>query len=90
MTTLNPLPGHALVELREKYGEIATTEQKYDTRTSGICLKINSYSPEDFDHLLGSLVFWEEYKDGAVIERDGKRYAFIKIADLTGWEDDKS
>lgn len=84
MTTLKPLPGRILVELREKYQHVATTEQKYDTKTSGICIDV----PEERDsELKGKLIFWEEYKDGAVIERDSKKYAFIKIEDLDGYED---
>lgn len=102
MLALKPLPGRILVELREKYEYVATTEQKYDTKTSGICVDfmIDNRTwvvhETDFDlgalrkfytALKGKLVFWEEYKDGAVIERDGKKYAFIKIEDLDGYED---
>jgi co-chaperonin GroES (HSP10) len=112
MINLKPLPGRVLVEIREKYEHVTMTEQKYDTKTSGICIAV----PEDeefrtgvaaelpntgmdtfptaatnnMSYLLDTLVFWEEYKDGAVIERDGKKYAFIKIEDLDGYEDDES
>lgn len=97
MISLKPLPGRILVELREKYEHVATTAQKYDTKTSGICIdvpRIYGYvagivDPVDPEHseLIGQLVFWDEYKDGAVIERDDKKYAFIKIEDLDGFED---
>lgn len=101
MMNLKPLPGRILVELREKYQHVATAEQKYDTKTSGICLEY-SYKVGDNERLAandirtlytrikGKLVFWEEYKDGAVIERDGKKYAFIKIEDLDGYEDEQA
>lgn len=84
---LKPLPGRVLVEIREKYSHVATTEQKYDTKTSGICVAVGppDHSYEKF--IKNRLVFWEEYKDGATIERDGKKYAFIKIEDLDGYED---
>ncbi len=102
MLALKPLPGRILVELREKYEHVATAEQKYDTKTSGICvasasivlmhtnlpLEVAQAYDEGMDNMVGKLVFWEEYKDGAVIERDGKKYAFIKIEDLDGYEDD--
>lgn len=91
MIALIPLPGHALVELRDKYEFVATTQQKYDTRTSGICLAVLTNSepqaPWYAAHLPEKIVFWEEYKTGMAIERDGKQYAFIKIEDLTGYED---
>lgn len=96
---LKPLPGHVLVELREKYEHVAVTEQKYDTKTSGICVAVG-YVPREIANdvvelepylpIPGKRVFWEEYKDGAVIERDGKKYAFIKIEDLDGYEDDET
>lgn len=80
------------MEIREKYSHVATTEQKYDTKTSGVCLKYAAEKPIPqkngvYDYLLGKLVFWEEYKNSAIIERDGKKYAFIKIEDLDGYED---
>lgn len=101
MTNLKPLPGRVLVEIREKYEHVTMTEQKYDTKTSGIFLRfiIDGRTLSDserktvrtfYDGLVNKIVFWEEYKDGAVIERDGKKYAFIKIEDLDGYEDVES
>lgn len=102
MLALKPLPGRCLVEIREKYSHVATTEQKYDTKTSGICVNAKSMNIEWLkldpalartlmegllENLQGKLVFWEEYKEGQIIERDGKKYAFIKIEDLDGYED---
>lgn len=91
MMRLNPAMGRMLVELRDQYAHVATTEGKYDTKTSGICVSVTNYpdvhSSEYYQNLVGKLVFWEEYKDGATIERDGKRYAFIKLTDVDGWEE---
>lgn len=99
MIALKPLPGRILVELREKYQHVATADQKYDTKTSGICIEAAAVIGHPYPAMLasdvetcyvslkGKLVFWEEYKDGAVIERDGKKYAFVKIEDLDGYED---
>lgn len=105
MLSLKPLPGRVLVEIREKYQNVATPDQKYDTKTSGVLLdflldnRAWAIHKADFDlgalrefysGKIGKLVFWEEYKDGAIIERDGKKYAFIKIEDLDGYEDVES
>lgn len=94
MVALKPLPGRILVELREKYEHVAVTEKKYETKTSGICVDCASFKAKstlaelwEGISLRNKLVFWEEYKDGAVIERDGKKYAFIKIEDIDGYED---
>lgn len=91
---LMPLPGRVLVELREKYTHVATTEQKYDTKTSGICIGVNApanWNKDkrlDYPHsMINLVVFWEEYKNSEPIERDGKKYAFVKIEDLDGYED---
>lgn len=100
MLALKPLPGRILVELVDKYTHVATTEQKYDTNTAGICvdfLLISETNGQDaqtiqraYSSIIGKLVFFEEYKAHATITRDGKKYAFVKIEDVDGWEDDRS
>lgn len=78
---------------------MATTEKKYDTKTSGICLKasFNTTQMHLSQHetainypLVKSVVFWEEYKESGIIQRDGKKYVFVNIEDLDGYEDVKS
>lgn len=96
---LYPLPGRVLVEVHEKYANVAVTEQKYDTKTFGTLLLANArdiknegnrYDSLNWAAMVNKTVFWEEYKDGQIIERDGKKYAFIKIEDLDGYEDEQS
>lgn len=99
MLALKPLPGRILVELVEKYSYVATTAEKYDTNTAGICIDgsyVVGYPFESLDAqdtqahyvlLKGKLVFFEEYKAHATIERDGKKYAYVKVEDLDGYED---
>lgn len=65
------------------YGTITTTEKKYDTRTSGLVVKVGK---QDDDYLNGCRVFFEEYRDGVRVERDDKTYAFIKVEDIRGSE----
>lgn len=64
-------------------------ETKYETRTSGIVVAM----PEEIigipqpTYLLGKHVYFEEYKEGARIKRDGELFCFIKIEDIRGFED---
>jgi co-chaperonin GroES (HSP10) len=95
---LKPLPGRVLVELRDKYEHVAVTEEKYQTLTSGVCIDwfapTGHKDPETiavldtiYNHLPGKLLFWESYREGETITRDGKKYAFIKLEDIAGYED---
>lgn len=39
------------------------------------------------DNLIGKRVYFEEYKEGARIKRDGELFCFIKLEDVRGYED---
>lgn len=82
---LIPAKTHALVELIDKFEGIATLEGKYNDRVSGVCVRVGN---EDYKDLVGNKVFWEEFKAGEVIERDGKKYCFMKLEDISGHETD--
>lgn len=103
-TSLIPVNDCVLVEL----DRTEKRESKYDTRTSGICVKVPEdvlgYATEDIregelgtvmlsndkpqpKYLVGKRVYFEEYKEGARIKRDGKLYCFIKLEDVRGYED---
>lgn len=97
---LLPLPGYALIEVRDKYAHVATVEGKYDTKTSGVLLDYSMFRrPGDppvkdmrvvYEKMVNKLVYWDEYKSSPTIDRDGKKYAFVKIEDLQGYEDVKA
>lgn len=80
MTTLHPTPGYVLVELEEYYGSISVPEGKYNHHTSGICLQTTETD------WIGKRVFWEEFQASEVIEHEGKKYAFIKLEHIRGYE----
>lgn len=94
---LHPLNDCVLVELEQKHKQFATREGRYDSRTEGIVIAIpewltkNTELLEDkndiISDLLGKRIFFEEFKEGSRIERDGKLLSFIKIEDIRGWED---
>lgn len=39
------------------------------------------------NNLIGKRVYFEEFKEGARIKRDGELFCFIKIEDIRGYED---
>jgi hypothetical protein len=83
-TSLIPMNDCILVKL-----DAATLkETKYSTRTSGICVKLPFTGVEAaVNDLTGKRVYFEEYKEGARIKRDGELFCFIKISDIRGYED---
>lgn len=80
---ITPDNDNILVELRDEYTHIATTEKKYDTRTKGICVK----APEKFERWLHKVVYFKSYEDDTVIEENGKRYALIEAKFVKGYTD---
>lgn len=83
MSKLIPNKQCALVELINKYEGIATLEGKYNDRISGVCISVGD---EDHKHFIGKTLFWEEFKAGEVIEREGKKFCFILLEDIRGLE----
>lgn len=89
MQGLTPVNDCVLVKLEDTHKNFNTTESKYDTRTQGIIVNFgdmtnNSLMTHD---LLNKRVYFEEYKEGARIKRDGELFCFIKISDIRGYED---
>jgi len=85
MTNLVPSKNCALVELIDKYGEIATLQTKYNEMVNGKCLKVGD---EEYSHLLDKVVYWELFKAGEIIEKENKKYSFILLEDIRGYETD--
>lgn len=88
--SLKPLGARVLVELAEQYEHLATTEGKYDTKTSGICVAVGADDWPEWQQLVGQRIFWKAYDEGEHIKRDGKKYAFIKMEAIDGWETDQT
>lgn len=96
MTQTPPIPGQSsLIPVNDcvlvKLDAATLKETKYSTRTSGVAISI----PEEYTNLaggtktqklVGKRVYFEEYKEGARIKRDGELFCFIKIADIRGYE----
>jgi len=81
---LKPENKNILVEIKGDYDIIAVTDQKYDTKTQGICLEVADPSNKEW---IGKRVFFKSYEDDTEIERDGKKLAFIEAKFVKGTED---
>lgn len=99
--SLIPVNDCILVELSQSFSNVRTKDGKYQAYTEGICKVTPDYNllgkvkePRNdleyltkIDILLGKRVFFEEYKEGGHIRREGKEYAFVKVEDVRGYED---
>lgn len=99
MVQTPPIPGQpSLIPVNNcvlvKLDPTDQKETKYSTRTSGIAIRVavstykgaDTFSTHDLP-IEGKRVYFEEYKEGARIKRDGELYCFIKIEDIRGYED---
>lgn len=73
------MPGFVLVELEGYFGSIPTPEKRFNGRTSGVCV-------DGDEKYIGKKLFWEEFQASEVIEKDGKKYSFIALKDVRGYE----
>jgi co-chaperonin GroES (HSP10) len=78
-----PLNGCLLVKLTGAYEFVASPDKKYDTKTSGIVVAADDIADIA---LLNHKVFFEEYKDGTIVDIDGVKHAFIKREDVRGYQ----
>jgi len=83
MKALIPLTGNILVEIREAFDNVVYVDEKYDTKTQGICIDV---ADKDLQHIVGKRVFWRKYEDGEHITQGDKLYAFIETKALQGYE----
>lgn len=89
---LKPLPGYALVRLKEKYESgLSTEKEKYAERSEGTLVAVNvkaiTYEgkPQSayHDHV-GCEVFFAPYTEGEPVKHDGSEYVFLPIKELRG------
>lgn len=83
---LTPINGCVLVRLTEVYAYVDVPDKKYDTKTSGILLKVAD-DVKEYDKYIDKKVFFESYKDDTAKEEGGQKYALIKAEELKGYED---
>lgn len=88
---LTPLNDCVLVELKQSRKNVHTKEGKYDTRTEGIVVAIAEQSGTIHQDklaklIMGKRIYFEEFKEGARISRDGRQFSFIKLEDIRGYE----
>lgn len=82
---MTPLKGNILVEIRESFDNVIYVDEKFDTKTQGVCIAVGD---EDNQFLVGKRVYWRKYEDGEHILSNDKVYAFIETKALQGYESD--
>lgn len=80
---ITPIKQCVLVKLTNSYEFVATPDKKYDSKTSGIVVKI-SEDIENPQYAVGDKVFFEEYKDSTSFENDDGKQALIEDKDIRG------
>lgn len=80
---LEPENNNILVEIKGEFSVIETPEQKYDTKTQGICLAVANPKHKGW---IGKRVFFKSYEDDTIIERDDVKLAFIEAKYVKGSE----
>lgn len=95
---LTPINDCLLVELSQSFSNVRTKDGKYQAYTEGMVITLPTWINQADKKLLepdnkiilslpGKRIFFEEYKEGGHIRRDGKEFAFIKLDDVRGFED---
>lgn len=81
------MSGYVLVELTEEYEGVYTVEKKYDTKTSGLVIKVEDADEEySLNYLMGKKVYFEGFKDDSKVIDGDQTYAFIDIKDIRGYK----
>jgi len=84
---LVPINSCVLVELTETSQFIDIPDQKFATQATGIVRSVAADSKE-FAYLTNKVVYFEEYRDSAKVEIDDNKFAFIKIEEIRGYDNE--
>ncbi len=87
--SLEPMSGYVLVELNGKYKNVSASSKVYESATEGIAraIAVEGSLTRNLLELVDKRVFWSDMMAGAPIVRDGKKYVFVRIERLEGFED---
>lgn len=93
---LKPLPGYALVRLKQKYESgLSTEKEKYAERSEGTLVDIlfvldtdTQFTAEDFKRTYAAArnqtVYFAPFTDGEPVKHEGEEYVFLPIKELRG------
>lgn len=84
---LVPINDCVLVKLTNTAQFIDIPDKQFSTQASGLVVDVTAKS-EDFQYLIGKVVYFEEYRDSAQVEVDEDKFAFIKLEDIKGYQDE--
>lgn len=93
---LKPMPGYALVRLKQKYESgLSTEKEKYAERSEGTLIDFILETDEDNVHSLEEFVefykgacnhevYFAPYTEGEPVKHDGHEYVFLPIKEIRG------
>lgn len=85
---LSPMPGYALVRLKEKYESgLSTEKEKYAERTEGTLISVGWLAGDSYDsHIAaeGNTVYFAPFTDGEPVKHEGAEYVFLPIKEIRG------
>lgn len=85
---LVPINSCVVVQLTDNSQFIDVPDKQFATQASGVVIEVPKN--EDYDYLLGKVVYFEEYRDSAKVEIDDEKFAFIKYEDIKGYQDEQN
>jgi len=84
---LVPINKCVLVRLNDDSQLIDVPDKQFATQANGLVVSVAKDS-SGYDYLTGKIVYFEEYRDSAQVEFDDEKFAFIKLEDLKGYQDE--
>lgn len=91
---LKPLPGYALVKLKQQYESgLSAEKEKYAERSEGTLIDSIVIVENDNHDLAvylseqlqaGSIVYFAPYTEGEPVKYEGEEYVFLPIKELRG------
>ena len=89
-TSLIPLPGYALIEVRNEYKSgLSVEKEKYSTNTSGRIVAVNfreddNRSTHQLAKHIGDVVYFDGFQDGESIKDNTGEYVFVPVSEIRG------
>lgn len=89
---IKPVNGCLYIELKGSYNNIKSSQEKYgNSKSRGTVLAItNEADAKELGIKIGSMVYFNQYEDQSAFKRNGQDFAFIKLEDIRGVENEEA